>query len=339
MIPAQKPFIIPLFLPHAGCRHHCIFCNQNTLHPKSGKKNISTLRNEMDRWLAFPRDLQRPVELAFFGGSFLGLPEKDINACIELVKDIPDAGLRFSTRPDTVSRASLELLSASGLFMTAELGIQSLDERVLRLSARGHGVDEVVEAFKELRQAGISVGAQMMTGLPGASGSSDLDTAERLVSLGPDFARVAPTLVLKGSGLEKLFVRGKYRPMEFSEAVERTAAYVNILEKGGVPVLRIGLQTDAHLEESLLTGPHHPSMGEWVRGRILGDEVLEAFGRMEGNHIKKSLRIRVSLNLRSRMQGMGKSNFLRFERAFFPAPFSIVTEKDQEPDFWVIEYA
>ncbi|TWI75620.1 radical SAM family protein [Desulfobotulus alkaliphilus] len=339
MIPAQKPFIIPLFLPHAGCPHHCIFCNQKTLHPESGKRDLSMLRRERDRWLAFPRDFQRPVELAFFGGNFLGLPPGELEACMELVQEVPGAGLRFSTRPDTVNRASLERFRASGLHVTAELGIQSLDERVLRLSARGHGVDAVVAAFKALKQAGIRVGAQMMTGLPGASASSDLETAAGLVALGPDFARVSPALVLKGSGLAKLYARGRFRPLEFSEAVERTAAYVNILEKGGVPVVRIGLQADTHLEESLLAGPHHPSLGEWVRGRILGDAVLEAFGRMGGKRAGQPLRIRVSSHLRSRMQGMERSNVSRFEKAFFPAPFSIVTEKNQGPDFWIIEYA
>ncbi|MCW7754604.1 radical SAM protein [Desulfobotulus sp. H1] len=338
VISIGKPFIIPLFLPHAACPRHCLFCNQKALHAEDFLLDMHALRRERDRWLAFPRNRQRPLELAFFGGNFLGLGESRLRACMDLVTEVPGAGVRFSTRPDTVSEDSVRICKKAGRPVTVELGIQSLDEAVLRRSARGHGVAEVARAVQVLKDAGIRTGAQMMLGLPGATESSDMASAESLCVLSPDFARVAPTLVLGGSGLALLYRRGAYKPMSFGEAVLRSARYVDLLEKRGVPVVRIGLQTDTFLENSIVAGPHHPAFGEWVRGRMLADRVLVVLASMGPFFAGEEVCIRAADSIRGRMQGMKKSNFPLFCKAVAPASLRIRTDAGLPPGFWQVEH-
>lgn len=333
----KKPFIIPLFLPHAACPHHCLFCNQKTLHPENPAVDLAALRRERDRWLAFPRDGERPVELAFFGGNFLGLPEEDILGCVALVSETEGAGIRVSTRPDSLQDRVLSLLATGGAGITVELGVQSLDDRVLRRSARGHDAASVERAVHMLRHYPVRVGAQMMLGLPGATEASDRVSAQKLAALGVDFVRVAPTLVLSGSGLETLYRRGRYLPLDFAGAVQRTAVFSHILESCGIPVVRMGLQEDDALRSGLVAGPHHPAFGEWVRGYLLGEQVLTALNALGAPEPGEGIVIRVSPRLRGRLQGMEGSNLPRFFQALFPAPFRIHTERNRAADFWAVE--
>ena len=64
---------------------------------------------------------------------------------------------------------------------TVELGAQSMDEEVLRLSGRGHTAADVERASRLIHDGGFSLVLQMMTGLPGDTEDKDLETARRLI--------------------------------------------------------------------------------------------------------------------------------------------------------------
>ncbi len=76
----------------------------------------------------------------FFGGSFTGIDEKKQNQYLEIARrylhDGHIHGIRLSTRPDYISEEIVERLIEYGV-TTIELGVQSLDESVLRASNRG----------------------------------------------------------------------------------------------------------------------------------------------------------------------------------------------------------
>jgi histone acetyltransferase (RNA polymerase elongator complex component) len=103
---------------------------------------------------------------------------------------------RLSTRPDSLSEDKLAMLESFGV-STVELGVQSMDDRVLLLSNRGHTSQDTVNAFKILKRKGFTVGAQLMPGLPGDSQEIFMDTIEKVIDLRPDMARLYPTLVIR----------------------------------------------------------------------------------------------------------------------------------------------
>ena len=137
-----KPFVIPVFIPHAGCPHRCVFCDQTCTTGRSAQfPGLDLLQNEIDRFLAYRRDPRRPTEIAFFGGNFLGLAPERIRFLLDAgatyVTRGKVQGLRFSTRPDTITPESLALLTGYPV-TTIEIGVQSMNNRVLEISRRGH---------------------------------------------------------------------------------------------------------------------------------------------------------------------------------------------------------
>ena len=138
--------IIPIFLPHQGCPHHCIFCNQQEVTGTSYihtpakvypliEQYIKTIRCQKDKSSAFPPK----IEVAFYGGNFTGMSrleqEQFLLPAFKAVREEKIEGIRISTRPDYLSESDLEFLAEYGV-QTIELGVQSFDQRVLQKSGR-----------------------------------------------------------------------------------------------------------------------------------------------------------------------------------------------------------
>ena len=191
--------IIPIFIPHAGCPHQCVFCNQKTI---SGQKTaaLEGAKEQINRWL---ERVKHSVEneAAFYGGSFTGLDitlQKELLALTdELLERKVIGSVRLSTRPDYIDEERLELLRAHGVKFV-ELGVQSLDNEVLAAAERGHTAEQVVNAVTLLKNYGFKVGVQLMVGMPKQNFASVKATVEKVLALKPDIARIYPLLVIKG---------------------------------------------------------------------------------------------------------------------------------------------
>jgi len=200
--PPPKPLVIPIFIPHWGCLHRCAFCNQNLItNQKPNLPDREAINAQVNHYLKFKGDRTR-VQLAFFGGNFLGLKESDrlnlLNPAQDLVSNNSVHQIRFSTRPDTVTPETLDSLIPYAV-STVELGVQSMDDTVLGLSKRGHTEADTRTAASLLKTRGYETGMQMMVGLPGDSDGTALKTADKIIALHPDFVRIYPLIVLKNS--------------------------------------------------------------------------------------------------------------------------------------------
>jgi histone acetyltransferase (RNA polymerase elongator complex component) len=209
-------------------------------------------------------------EIAFFGGTFTGLPAAEQERLLELgaafVRDGRVACLRVSTHPSLVDPARLALLARFPV-KVVELGVQSADPEVLHRAGRDYDRQVIQRASLLVREAGFTLGHQLMVGLPGASAASDLDSARFCASLGPALARLYPTLVLRGTGLEADLLSGAYQPLGLEEALERTAAMLAVLHQAGVEVIRVGVHPDTDQDQDVLAGPRHPGFGYLALGR------------------------------------------------------------------------
>jgi histone acetyltransferase (RNA polymerase elongator complex component) len=274
MIP---PRIIPIFLPYQGCRQRCIFCNERIT---TGQSPAPLSEEAFQKAVALYFDPRKPkngrVQIAFYGGTFTGIEVKEQFRLLQMAMPFIRAGLvdglRISTRPDEIDENSLDLLYDHGV-KTVEIGAQSLVEEVLLSSRRGHTAHDVSSAVKRLQRKGFEVGLHLMAGLPGDSLQSFAATIERTILLQPDTVRIHPTLVFRDTVLAKLYTEGSYRPLSLAEAVRLSRYAILKLEKAGIPVIRLGVQTTPEMEDpgNIVAGPFHPAFRSLVDTSIFRD--------------------------------------------------------------------
>ncbi len=216
-------------------------------------------------------------QIAFFGGTFTGLSADEMKEYLESVspflKEKCFDGIRISTRPDCVDEDILSLLKEYHV-THIELGVQSLDNDVLRASGRGYDAACVEKSVKLIQKHGFVLGMQMMLGLPDDSAEKCIKTARQIISLGAKETRIYPTLVLRGTPLAELYLQNKYKPFELQETVELTATLFDLFEKAGVTILKAGLHSGA-VEKDIIAGPFHASFGQLVKSKRCLDIITE----------------------------------------------------------------
>ncbi len=316
----HRPFIIPIFLPHAGCPHQCVFCNQI---PITGTERPvpepEAVRHQIQEYLGYKKENRKSIQIAFFGGNFLGLTADEIKSWLELAVEFASRGLvdgiRFSTRPDTIDTARLDILENYPV-STVELGAQSMDDRVLTQSGRGHTASDTIAAVASLKKRGLGVGLQMMVGLPGDSETGALASARKIADLRPDCVRIYPTVVVADSRLAKWYQQGQYQPLSLEDAVTLVKKVCLLFRQEGINVIRMGLQAAEDLAEgsTILAGPHHPAFGHLVYSEIFYDKALAVIE--SAGTIKDTLTIRVNPRSISKMRGLNNSNIKNLIKKF-----------------------
>ena len=267
-----KHYNIPIFLPELACPYRCVYCNQFSITGLNDIVKAEDVKHIIDNHLASFKEKNRFVEVAFFGGNFTGLPLQMQNDYLEAVQPYLDKGLingiRCSTRPDYITQQRVKEIKQLGM-LNIELGAQSTNDEVLRLCKRGHSHDDIVEASQIILFEGITLGLQMMIGLPSSSEATDMQTAHDIVKLGAKETRIYPCIVVKDTELAAMYQSGEYEALTIEDAVRRSARLYTYFNENDVKVLRIGLHTSDELDnEAYVAGPYHKNFAEMVLSNI-----------------------------------------------------------------------
>ena len=273
---SARECVIPVFVPHLGCPHRCVFCDQRRISGSAESASAETVREAIKAAAALPRSGAKR-QLAFYGGSFTAIPaaaqEELLGAAAEGIARGELDAIRLSTRPDAIDEETLARLRRCGV-ETIELGAQSMDDGVLRLSGRGHTAADVERAAEMVRAAGFRLILQMMTGLPGSDDEKDVETARRLIALRPDGVRIYPTVIVRGTPLEEMRKKGEYREHTVEDAVRVCTKLLPLFEEAGVPVIRLGLNPTEELSGGeAVGGAYHPALGELVKSRVMYEKM------------------------------------------------------------------
>lgn len=327
---SARATILPVFVPHWGCPHACVFCNQRRISGAQRPATAQDVENCIAEAAAFlPKGGKR--QLAFYGGSFTAIPVKEQEALLAAAKAALDRGaidaVRLSTRPDAIDEAALARLRRFGV-ETVELGAQSMDDAVLRLAGRGHTAADVERAAGLVRAAGFRLILQMMTGLPGADDASDLETARRLISLRPDGVRVYPTVIVRDTALHDMWRAGTYREHTVEDAVRVCAKILPLFEQASIPVIRLGLNPTEELSGgAAAAGAYHPALGELVKSRIM---LEKARALLRGTEPGSRVVLQVGRGKTSQMAGQHRENISRLLAEYALADLKI--REKSEPD-------
>ncbi len=272
----MRKYNLPIFIPHRGCPHDCVFCNQRKI---TGVETDVTPGKVKELISGFLRTLDKDdasVEVAFFGGSFTGLEMDLQEEFLSIAKGFfPQIdGIRLSTRPDYINDDVIKLLKKYGV-TTVELGVQSTNDEVLALNNRGHSFADVKRASQLIKNAQIELGHQIMLGMYGSDPDIDRRTVEDVIKLKPSCMRIYPVITLKGTHLEKLYNEGKYIPYTIETAAELAKDAIVKFRERGIEVIRVGLHSSDELEngDSVVAGPYHAAFGEITESLIFRDEI------------------------------------------------------------------
>ncbi len=276
----KKHAIIPIFITHRGCPNACVFCNQKVITTRTGDVTVSDARKTIEEWLTTLENKDIETEISFFGGSFTGIPIEEQTEFLKLAKEYKDAGrvskIHCSTRPDYINPEILENLRLYRMD-TIELGVQSLDPKVLELSKRGHSVDDVYKACDLIKKYGFTLGIQLMIGLPGDSYESCMDSARKTVAIKPQIARLYPTVVLPDTELFTMREQGIYNNIPENEMLRIVKDMYKLLNSNNINVIRIGLKSN----DLIKNDTYHDAFGQLVKSSIAFDFIKEKLDLLE----------------------------------------------------------
>ncbi|MCS7139475.1 MAG: tRNA uridine(34) 5-carboxymethylaminomethyl modification radical SAM/GNAT enzyme Elp3 [Candidatus Nezhaarchaeota archaeon] len=278
------------------------------------------------------------VEIIILGGNFTYLPHDYqkwfVKRCLDAVNDFEArdleeaklmaerAKIRISclsaeTRPDWFKREHANSMLEMG-FTRVELGVQTVFDDIYELINRGHTVNDVVEAFKVAKDCGFEVIAHFMLGLPGSDPKRDLEMFKVVFNdprFKPDCIKIYPTLVLKGTKLYEMWLKGEYKPYSSEEAAEIIAEIKKMIPRW-IRIQRVQRDIPAHL---IIDGVKRSDL------RLLALKKLESLGLRcncircrEAGHvkIKKGVEPRIE-NIKLRVERYEASDgvevFLSFE--------------------------
>ena len=294
---------VSIFVAHEGCPHLCSFCNQHIIsgqQKRLSKEDVTAILLK-----ALETGGESKNQIAFFGGSFTAIEREYMTELLEATVPFADkfAGIRISTRPDCIDEEILTFLKNYGV-KAIELGAQSMDDEVLALNRRGHTAADVEKASELIKSNGFELGLQMMTGLYGDTDEKAILTAKRLVALKPATVRIYPTVVLKGTELDRLYKSGDFEPQSVESAVNLCVKLIPIFENEGIKIIRLGLHASEGVEGEMSGGAYHPAFKELCLGKIY---LNNAFKALE-NTPEGAVTLAVGERYLSQMAGQKKIN-------------------------------
>jgi len=249
------------------CPGRCVYCPSSPEAPKSytvespavlrarscgfdAKKQVETRL----KTLADMGHAKDKVELIVMGGTFAFYPREYqyqfVKDCYDALNGFPSVnleaarklnesaehrcvGLCIETRPDFCGEEEIRSMLDFGT-TRVELGVQTLDDEVHRLTKRGHGVAEVVSATRLLRNYGFKVYYHWMPGLPGSTPEHDLELSQKLFEdacFRPDGLKLYPTLVVRGTELESWYRNNHYQPYDDEVMIYLLMAIKSLIPK------------------------------------------------------------------------------------------------------------
>jgi len=231
-----------------ACPGKCIFCPAENNLPKSylsGEPAVERAKKlNFDPYLQTEKRIEMleseghptdKIELRVVGGTWSYYPktyrEWFIKRCFEACngrasKDLEESqrinekakhrmiGLSVETRPDFINEKEIKHLRNLGVTMV-ELGVQSIYDDVLKRNSRGHGRKEIILATKILKDHGFKILYQMMPNLIGSTPKKDKKMFKELFrnsDFQPDFLKIYPCALIRGTFLYKLWKKKKYKP-------------------------------------------------------------------------------------------------------------------------------
>ncbi len=235
-------------------RGGCAFCNAVSFAPPCSKTSTD-IRTQLEAGKAFfARKNKQTKEIGFLayfqsGTNTYPLVEQ-MKPLIEGALSVEGIeGIVLSTRPDCLTAEWLSYLSAlkQRTFVMVELGVESVNNEVLRNMHRGHNYQESERAVRLLQAIGIPICAHLIIGLPGEKDDAPIRQAECMNKLGVDVVKLHQLQILKGSQLATLYEQHpeQFTPLTLEDYARKAASFIHTL-RPDICIERFVSQSPSH---------------------------------------------------------------------------------------------
>ncbi|MGM5483645.1 MAG: tRNA uridine(34) 5-carboxymethylaminomethyl modification radical SAM/GNAT enzyme Elp3 [Nanobdellota archaeon] len=206
-------------------------------------------------------------------------------------------GITQETRPDYCLEKHCNEMLEQGV-TRVELGVQTIFDKVLEKSGRGHSIQDSIKATKILKDLGFKVNYHMMIGMPGSDRKKDIESLKKIFlddSFKPDMLKIYPCLVMEGTEIYDSFVKGNYKPYNLDEAVEIISEGIKNIPKY-CRIMRIQRDIPSTLVKK---GVNHTNLKQYIdnymqkKGIKLNDIRTREIGRYKGDISKLNFSVKV----------------------------------------------
>lgn len=223
---------VGLYIHVPFCIRKCRYCGFTSypLNRKMSETYLSALAVEIKMYgLSLP-DTEKEVTSLFIGGgtpsclpvTALKLILKELRSSFNLV---PGCEITMEVNPGTVDSVRLGELREAGVNRLS-IGIQSLQDNLLKILGRIHNAEEALAAVRSAREAGFqNLNLDFIFGVPGQTCADWQETLSRAVELAPEHIAIYGLQLEEGTPLEQAVSRNEIDPCpeELELAMYRTA--------------------------------------------------------------------------------------------------------------------
>ncbi len=282
------------------CPGQCVFCPTEADMPKSYLSNepavMRAILNKFDPYKQVSMRLRAltmtghetdKCELIVMGGTWSYLPQKYqtwfLKRCFDAFnkttsKNLKQAqklnekakyrvvGLTLETRPDYIDIKEIKRMRELGA-TRVELGVQSIDDKILKLTQRGHLTGQTIKATKLLKDAGFKISYHMMPNLPGSTPAKDLKMFNQLFTdenYQPDMLKIYPCVVTRDSKIYKWYKKGKYKAYSDKQLLNLLIK----IKKNIPPYVRITRLIRDIPSESIMSGSKISNLRQLIQEKL-----------------------------------------------------------------------
>ncbi len=267
--------VVPVFLPHLGCRERCIYCHQGYITDI----RHADIKARIDA--AF-RGRTETCDVGLFGGNIFGVDPATLKAIFSFFAPYRGLikGFRLSTKPVPLRGETIALLKKNNVGLI-ELGVPTFNDAILRFLNRMHTGDDLFRAYDRLRRDGFALALQFMVGLPGETGQDIDDIIRYMIRLKPSYIRVYPLVVLKNTPLHDLYESGEFIPAAFDDVLDRACRIYSSAVQNGIEVANVGLTDNELVRDMVAGGFYHPAYGFLVQSRLFKKALESAISQLD----------------------------------------------------------
>jgi uncharacterized protein len=211
----------------------CVYCDNRSFSPNR-RLPRRTVREQVERGVTLLSERYGADRfLCYFqAATNTYAPLDKLRRLYDEALDHPQlVGLVIGTRPDCVGDEVLDLIDsyARRMYVSVELGLQTIHDRSLDWMNRGHHADAFFDAVGRCEGRAFQLSAHVILGLPGESRENMLATAAALASLPIQAVKIHNLHVVKDTPLERMHAAGEVRMMDFDEYVAVTCDFLELL--------------------------------------------------------------------------------------------------------------